>query len=331
MVMYKGLARVAKRTGYPVVEVKGWKKRGYGQMVKAESVMCHHTAGPRSGNFPSLNVVTHGHSTLPGPLCNYGLGRDGTIYVVAAGRANHAGRVAKTMWSNTHSIGIEAENTGTGETWSDAQLDAYVRLCAELCKEFKWPVTRDRVVGHKEAAVPRGRKIDPNFSTPSLNMNQFRAYVKAGSYKRGKPSTGTASTIKPKPKPSKPAKPSLGGEVGGEWPNNPLAVDGKFWLITKRGYQRLLAPKNVGDYRGTIDGEIGPRTVKAEQRWLKKLGFYGRGYIIDGKRGPATIKALQRFLQSKGLYKGYLVDGKFQTQTIKALQQYLNSQRKHYK
>ena len=205
MVLYTGLARVAKRTGYPVVEVKGWKKRGYGQMVKAESVMCHHTAGPRTGNYPSLNVVTHGRPGITGPLTNYGIGRDGTIYVIAAGRANHAGRVAKTMWSNTRSIGIEAENTGTGETWSTAQLDAYVRLCAELCKEFKWPVTRDRVVGHKEAAVPRGRKIDPNFSTPSLSMNQFRAYVKAGSYKRSKPSTGTASTSKPKPKPSKPA------------------------------------------------------------------------------------------------------------------------------
>lgn len=318
---------MAKKTGYPVVEVKGWKKRGYGQMVKAESVMCHHTAGPASGNYPSLNVVTHGRPGIPGPLANYGIGRDGTIYVIAAGRANHAGRVAKTMWSNTRSIGIEAENTGTGETWSDAQLDAYVRLCAELCKEFKWPVTRDRVVGHKEAAVPRGRKIDPNFASPSLSMNQFRAYVKAGSYKRGKPSTGTASTSKPKS--SKPAKPSLGGKVGGEWPNNPLAVDGKFWLITKRAYQRLLAPKKVGDYRGPIDGEIGPRTVKAEQRWLASLGRY-KG-PIDGDRGPRTIRALQRFLQSKGLYKGYLVDGKFQTQTIKALQQYLNSQRKHYK
>ena len=116
MVLYTGLARVAKRTGYPVVEVKGWKKRGYGQMVKAESVMCHHTAGPRTGNYPSLNVVTHGRPGIAGPLCNYGIGRDGTIYVVAAGRANHAGRVAKTMWSNTRSIGIEAENTGTGET-----------------------------------------------------------------------------------------------------------------------------------------------------------------------------------------------------------------------
>ena len=324
MVMYKGLARVAKRTGYPVVEVKGWKKRGYGQMVKAESVMCHHTAGPRTGNYPSLNVVTHGRPGIAGPLCNYGIGRDGTIYVVAAGRANHAGRVAKTMWSNTRSIGIEAENTGTGETWSDAQLDAYVRLCAELCKEFKWPVTRDRVVGHKEAAVPRGRKIDPNFSTPSLNMNQFRAYVKAGSYKRGNPSTGTSSASKPKPKPSKPAA----KKTYGEWPTTELYVDGKWQSRSKRGYQRLLKPKNVGNYQGRIDAKIAGLTILAEQTWLKNLGYY-KG-LLDRQRGPMTIKALQRFLKDKGFYKG-LIDGKFQVLSIKGLQQYMNSQRKFYK
>src|SRR5690625_4053736 len=71
IVYYTGLARVAKRTGYPVVEVKGWKKRGYGQMVKAESVMCHHTAGPRTGNFPSLNVVTHGRPGVARPPGKY--------------------------------------------------------------------------------------------------------------------------------------------------------------------------------------------------------------------------------------------------------------------
>src|SRR5699024_5657651 len=197
MVFYTGLARVAKRTGYPVVEVKGWKKRGYGQMVKAESVMCHHTAGPRTGNYPSLNVVTHGRPGIAGPLCNYGIGRDGTIYVVAAGRANHAGRAAKTMWSNTRSIGIEAENTSTGKTWSPAQLDAYVRLCAELCKEFMWPVTPDSVVGHKETAVPSGRNIEQKYASPSLSMNQCRAYTKTGSYKGNKPSAGIAFKSKP--------------------------------------------------------------------------------------------------------------------------------------
>lgn len=168
---------------------------------------------------------------------------------------------------------------------------------------------------------PHTSHVHVSIAHTSTAENDLKTWISSAS-------TGTASTKKSAAKP-KPA-PSLGGKIGGEWPKNPLLEDGKFWLVTKRGYQRLLAPKTVGDYRGIIDGEIGPLTVKAEQRWLKNLGFYGKGYIIDGHRGPLTIKALQRFLQSKGLYKGYLIDGKFQTQSIKALQQYLNSQRKYY-
>lgn len=324
MVYYTGLARVAKKTGYPVVEVKGWKKRGYGQMVKAESVMCHHTAGPASGNYPSLNVVTNGRPGIAGPLCNYGIGRDGTIYVVAAGRANHAGKVAKTMWTNTRSIGIEAENTGTGETWSTAQLDAYVRLCAELCKEFKWPVTRDRVVGHKEAAVPRGRKIDPNFSTPSLSMNQFRAYVKAGSYKRSKPSTGTASTSKPKPKPSKPAtkknvrtdawlKKHLPRITGGTSKNSvghlvglyqrqqispyTLVHDQHWGKLTDQHYRWVHALQvELNRWKGTkieITKTWDKQTRDRVIEWQKRnMGNAYKGTIADGVVGPLTTKPL---------------------------------------
>jgi len=116
---------------------------------------------------------------------------------------------------------------------------------------------------------------------------------------------------------------------GLEWPENPLYVDGDFGPVTRRAYQRLLAPANVGNYRGLIDGDFGPLSVKAEQRWLKNVGYYGTGYIIDGDRGPATIKALQRFLRDRGHYNGW-IDGDFGPLTVKGLQHYLNSQRKHY-
>ncbi|HEY4536445.1 MAG TPA: peptidoglycan-binding domain-containing protein [Enteractinococcus sp.] len=138
--------------------------------------------------------------------------------------------------------------------------------------------------------------------------------------------TSTASTTKPAAKPKPVSKPAT--VKTGEWPTYALLVDGKYQSLTKRGYQRLLAPKNVGNYQGRIDAVMGALTTKAEQTWLKRLGFY-RG-LIDGQRGPVTIKALQRFLRSKRFYSG-LIDGKFQTLSIKGLQQYLNSQRKFYK
>lgn len=165
------LATVVGRSGLKVVEQPGWKSRGHGSFQAVDAIVCHHTAGPASGNMPSLGVVTKGRAGLAGPLCNLGLGRDGTVYVVAAGYAWHAGDVLQGWQSNDHAIGIEAEATGTGK-WPKVQMDAYAVLCAALCDHYDIPVAR--VLGHKEVCRPRGRKIDPNF-----DMSDLRAAVRA--------------------------------------------------------------------------------------------------------------------------------------------------------
>lgn len=169
-----GLAKVIARSGYPVVEVPGWETRGYGGGLDAlEGIVCHHTAMPwtRSGDYPSLAVVRDGRSDVPGPLCNLGLGRSGTWYVVAAGRANHAGRVRDQRFSNPRSIGIEAEAAGTGDPrdWPAVQMDSYARGVAALMAADGIPAK-----GHKEVCDPVGRKIDPSF-----DMNAFRSRVSA--------------------------------------------------------------------------------------------------------------------------------------------------------
>lgn len=130
----------------------------------------------------------------------------------------------------------------------------------------------------------------------------------------------------PKPSPTTPAK-KPPAKASLEWPGAKLLEDGVFGKITKRGYQRLLAPAKVGNYRGNIDADFSKLSVKAEQRWLKGLGYYTG--LIDGWRGPMTIKALQRFLRDKGYYSG-LIDGGHGSVTTTALQKYLNSQRRHY-
>lgn len=168
---YTNLADVARRTGYKVVEVSGWKTRGHGGLEKITGVVNHHTGTSAPGDFPSLRVVTYGRSNLPGPLCNFGLGRSGTIYVVAAGRAYHAGVVKDQRWSNEHSLGIEAENNGVGERWSPQMIDSYMRLNSEINKEFGLSAALDQ--GHKEICYPAGRKIDP----AGINMDDFRQGV----------------------------------------------------------------------------------------------------------------------------------------------------------
>src|SRR4051812_40297745 len=82
---------VLRAANLRVAEVEGWETRGIGDVRDVAGVICHHTAGPRQGNMPSLRTLVDGRSDLTGPLSQLGLGRDGTFYVIAAGRCHHAG------------------------------------------------------------------------------------------------------------------------------------------------------------------------------------------------------------------------------------------------
>lgn len=165
------LADACRKSGLPVVEVDGWKGRGHGQMAGVNTIVCHHTAtsAKAAGNYPSLGIVRDGRPGLPGPLSQLGLGRDGTVYVIAAGVSYHAGETFLTRQDNWHAIGIEAEHDGISP-WPAAILNAYPTLVAALCEHYGIPLSN--VQGHKEVAKPAGRKLDPNF-----DMNTFRAEV----------------------------------------------------------------------------------------------------------------------------------------------------------
>jgi hypothetical protein len=166
------LAGVARKTNLEVIEVPGWETRGRGPMRDVRAVVCHHTATKtRIADMPSLNTLIKGRTDLKGPLSQFGLSRSGKVYVIAAGRCNHAGKVRNPSWGNSHSIGIEAEATGT-DTWPEVQLAAYAQLCRVLVDYFGLSVSA--VLGHKEVADPPGRKPDPNF-----DMDAFRARVSA--------------------------------------------------------------------------------------------------------------------------------------------------------
>lgn len=164
---------VLKAAGCKVIEEPGWQNRGHGDMGKVRGVMCHHTAECRDANTePALKVITHGRPGLEGPLCQLGLGQAGDFYIIAAGKAYHAGPGA---WNgqtsgNSHFIGIEAENDGIGELWPEVQLEAYAKGCAAIAKFCGFD--ERMVIGHKEWALPKGRKSDPNF-----DMGAFRRRV----------------------------------------------------------------------------------------------------------------------------------------------------------
>lgn len=296
----KNLAKIARATGCDVVEVPGWETRGHAPMGTVKTIVCHHTAGPKTGNYPSLGTVRDGRPGLPGPLAQYGIGRDGTIYVIAAGLAYHAGAVRADRFRNVYAIGIEAENTGLGEEWPAAQLDAYVKLCAALVAAFSLDVTD--VAAHKEICAPPGRKPDAAFINPAITMAQFRGYVRKGYYleppkPKPTPAPGTSDTSSSKPS------------------------------VTARKYPAIKATKATrSTCWNTLLAAVGydGATTLRRQKWLRKLGYY-KG-LLDGQWGPLTCKAQQRFLKAKGHYKG-LIDGRTGPLTIAAEVAYLNAQR----
>jgi hypothetical protein len=168
------LPLVLRNAGLRVVEEPQWTTRGHGDMGTVRGVLCHHTAGPRTGNTPSLRIVRDGRPGLSGPLAQLFLARDGTYYVVAAGLAYHAGG---GYWlgitaGNSSFVGVEAENTGLAndQPWPAGQMDAYARGCAAILAHIGAPSIM--CVGHSEYAKPAGRKVDPSF-----DMKAFRIQV----------------------------------------------------------------------------------------------------------------------------------------------------------
>jgi peptidoglycan hydrolase-like protein with peptidoglycan-binding domain len=244
------LPEVLRAEGLKVAETEGWTTRGRGELGRVRGVMCHHTASSAEGNMPTLSVLKNGRPGLSGPLAQLGLGRDGTFYVIAAGRANHAG---DGIWrglssGNSSFIGIEGENGGRQtDAWPPVQMDAYRRGVAAILKHIR--ADADMCCGHREYALPKGRKIDPLF-----DMAEFRREV-------GKIMRGVAAV-----RPQIPASDISSGKLT--------------LRRGARGADVMIVQRAAGV---TADGRFGPATEAAVRRLQRQ-----RGLVADGIVGPKT-------------------------------------------
>lgn len=167
------LPDVLDRANLKFSEVAEWRTRGRAEMGIVRGIIVHHTAGSANGNMPSLDLLIKGRPNLSGPLAQLGLGRDGTFYIIAAGRANHAGpgKWRGIATGNSSFIGIEVENTGKpDDPYPEVQMDALHRGVAAILQQIG--ADSAMVCGHKEYAP--NRKIDPLWA-----MAPFREAVAA--------------------------------------------------------------------------------------------------------------------------------------------------------
>lgn len=157
-------AAAADAHGVDVLELDGWRTRGHGTTPgRLLGTMWHDTVTPYTPAWHDLHLgrlLRDGHSTLPGPIANVGVGQGGTLILVAAGRAYHAGSGA---WpgipsGNLNTVGVEVANPGlgSGHPWRPVQLAVARTFTAVLHQLLDLPASR--LVGHKEWTA---RKVDP--------------------------------------------------------------------------------------------------------------------------------------------------------------------------
>ena len=171
-----GIADRLRAAGLAVVEVDGWQSRGSDSFSPRGGVD-HHTAGSNNGNAPSLEACTNGREGLSGPLCNTLQGFDGTQYVIASGRANHAGEGSWQGLSGNSSVyGMERENTGSDPA-RPGQHDSAARAWAAILNGGPaGNIDAGMVCGHKEWSP--GRK--PDFH--DVDYGWFRGQIGQGGH-----------------------------------------------------------------------------------------------------------------------------------------------------
>ena len=182
------LADELRSAGCNVVEYQGWQTRARssgGYSSPPLCVMWHHTA---SNTSPANDASYMCNGSSDRPIANILIARNGEVWVLAAGATNTNGKGGPLTFSrgtcpadsmNTRAIGVEIANTGTGEQYPQAQVDAMFKV-SNAC---------NRKVGNQPTDV-----ASHNLWAPSRKIDPATCNV-AGPWKpRSTTSSGTWST-----------------------------------------------------------------------------------------------------------------------------------------
>lgn len=182
------IVQALRGEGLKVVEHRSWRthnRNHKGAWGPVHGVMLHHTV--TTGTKRSVDLCYDGYPALPGPLCLGVIAKNGTVYLVGNGRANHAGLgdgdVLRAVIAekplpppdenstdgNAPFYGFECVNLGDGaDPWPEVQLAAIEKASTGLCRAHGW--SERSVIGHKEWT---NTKIDPR----GFSMDTMRGRI----------------------------------------------------------------------------------------------------------------------------------------------------------
>src|SRR6188472_2554411 len=167
---YTDAASLLRAEGIEVVECDGWKTRARSSGGFASAplgIQWHHTA---SSTSPENDTAWQTEGSDDAPIGNGTIMRDGSVWMVAAGASNTAGKGGPLTLSrgtvpldsgNSTTWAFEVANNGVGEPWPEVQINAYFLASNVANKRFGNKPTD--VFSH---AIGTGngwtdRKIDP--------------------------------------------------------------------------------------------------------------------------------------------------------------------------
>jgi len=176
-----------RAVGLTVVEVRGWQTRARSSGgFAANPLGCawHHTA---SQTTPTNDTNWQYFYSDVRPIGNMTIMRNGEVWIGAAGAANTQGKGGPIQMSrgtipldggNTRAWAIECANSGVGEPYSQATIDAYFKASNELNRRFG---NKPTDVFTHYAWTP-GRKIDPAKATAVVGPWKPRSINSSGTW-----------------------------------------------------------------------------------------------------------------------------------------------------
>jgi N-acetylmuramoyl-L-alanine amidase len=143
--------------------------------AKIDTIVLHHT----DSTGPAQDIGRYFQTRRSQVSSHYVVGKDGVIVQPVADdkRAWHAGRSAYKGQQdvNNFSLGIEMVNRGDGnDVYTEAQYESMAKLVAWMMQTYRIPL--ERITGHKDVALPRGRKVDPS---ANFDWNKLALMVNA--------------------------------------------------------------------------------------------------------------------------------------------------------
>jgi LysM repeat protein len=167
---YTDAASLLRAEGIEVVECDGWKTRARSSGGFASAplgIQWHHTA---SSTSPENDTAWQTEGSDDAPIGNGTIMRDGSVWLVAAGASNTAGKGGPITFSrgtapldsgNSTTWAWEVANNGTGEAWPQVQIDTY--FLASIVMNKRFGNKPDDIMTHTGWCEPScpGRKIDP--------------------------------------------------------------------------------------------------------------------------------------------------------------------------